>query len=344
VIFLDKIKVGIAGASGIVGERFASLLAEHPWFELCRVSSSEQGIGQNYLDYCKWHLCEKPTGLEHLVLEKTSSGTFDDVQIVFSALPADAAKILEPELARRGKIVISNTSVHRLEPSVPILVPEANAEHLAALEKQDWPGFIITGPNCSAAGLVLALKPLQKFGIKKVRVCTLQALSGAGYNGVSSVNIQGDVIPYISNEEGKIIVECKKILGSFSNNFVPACFEVETSCNRVATLEGHLEAVFLTFENEVSLEEINNSLKSFKGIAGLPNTPNQLIKITEEEDRPRPRIDNNNGNGFTVTIGRLRHGSDKKSVQFILLVNNLVRGAAGNGILIAELLRKEWFV
>jgi len=340
---MDKIKVGIAGASGIVGERFASLLAEHPWFELCRVSSSERGIGQNYLDYCKWKLCEKPK-LENLTLEKTRADTFKDVKIVFSALPPDAAKVLEPELARQGKIVISNASVHRLEPDVPILVPEANAGHLAVLEKQGRQGFIVTGPNCSAAGLVIALKPLQKFGIRKARVCTLQALSGAGYSGVSSIDIQGDVIPWISEEEEKIIVECKKILGEYSDGFVPAGFEVEVSCNRVATLEGHLESVFLTFENEVSLKEIKNSLTSFTGIAGLPSNPSSLINLSEKSDRPRPRLDNKNGEGFAVTIGRLRHGSDKKSIQFTLLVNNLVRGAAGNGVLIAELLKKGGFV
>ena len=346
-----KIPVAILGATGAVGQRFVSLLAEHPWFELVGLCASSRSAGKKYSKLGKWILDEEmPAVTEQRVIECSVSEVKETgAKVVFSALPADVAG-LEREFAK-DFAVCSNVSVNRMQPDVPLVIPEVNPDHLGIIpyqrEKNCWNGFIVTNPNCSTIGLTLPLKPLQEFGLKTVTVTTMQALSGAGYPGVPSVAIIDNVLPFIEGEENKIQTEPLKLLGSLENDkFKYADFKISASCNRVAVKDGHLESVFVCLENRTELEEIKNTFKNFKSVPQelkLPSAPERPIILRDEEDRPQPKKDRNAGRGMAVSVGRVRK-DDLYDVKFSVLSHNTIRGAAGASVLNAELLKVKGYI
>ncbi|MBM4466238.1 MAG: aspartate-semialdehyde dehydrogenase [Chloroflexi bacterium] len=348
---MDKIKVGILGATGMVGQRFVQLLADHPWFEISALAASERSVGMPYGEACHWVIAEEmPTTVKEIVLQ----GCKPDLscRLVFSALPAEVAGPVEEEFATAGYAVSSNASSYRLAPDVPLLVPEVNPDHLALIEIQQrrrgWKGFIVTNPNCSTAQLVLALKPLwDRFGITALSVVTLQALSGAGYPGVPSLDILDNVIPYIAGEEGKVEREPLKLLGQLEGEAIrEAEIAISAQCHRVATREGHLEAVSVKLGQEAGYQEVVEALRGFRGPLqglGLPSAPEHPIVVREEVDRPQPRLDRDEGKGMSVVVGRVRE-CPVLDYKFILLGHNTIRGAAGAAILNAELLASQGYL
>ena len=351
---MRKLSVAVMGATGVVGQRICSMLADHPWFEVSTLTG-RTSAGKRYGEVVNWLL---PTGVpESLVNIRVEPTEPERVEadLVLSALPSAAAREIEPRFAEEGFPVVSNASAHRMEADVPLVVPEVNPEHVELIEAQrkgrGWEGFIATDPNCSTINLVLALKPLHDLlTIKKVIVTTMQAVSGAGYPGVPSLSIIDNVIPYIEREEEKMQRETLKILGRLEGEKVKeASFSVAASCNRVPTLDGHLETVYLEAEEEVDLEEVREALRGFRGLPqelGLPTAPENPIILREERDRPQTRLDRMAGSvpGMSVTVGRLRPGIDERSLQFVLLGHNTIRGAAGCAILLAELLRAQGWI
>lgn len=352
-----KRRVAVLGATGIVGQRFVQLLAEHPWFDLELLMASERSAGKRYAEAVHWVL-EKPMPriayelqLHPIDIEMLSK---EKIDIVFTALPADVARDLEPQIARKGIVVVSNASSMRLEPDIPLLNPEVNADHVEVIETQKkvrgWSGAIAKVPNCTTAILTLTLKPLvDEFGIRRVVVSTMQALSGAGLTGVPSMFILDNLIPYIEGEEEKVENESKKILGSiksgaieFNNNV-----EVTASCHRVMVLDGHTEAVFVELNRKASIDEVAKALEEFKGnkIRGLdlPTAPSKPVVVRKEIDRPQPRLDRMEGNGMSVVVGRIREDKVLNGVKYVVVGNNTIRGAAGNGVLIAELLVRKGY-
>lgn len=349
---MRKINAGVLGATGMVGQRIIDMLIKHPWFNLELVSASERSVGKKYIEATNWVLSSDPPEelSEYTVIEQNPK-LFEKegaVKIVFSALPSNVAKKAEAEFAKAGFAVSSNASAYRMDDDVPLLIPEVNSDHIKLInfqrEKRGWDGLIITDPNCSTIVLSLALKPLDDtFGLKSVFVTTMQALSGAGLDGVSAMAIYDNIIPFIAGEEDKIEKETKKILGSMSENKItPARFTVFASCHRVLTLEGHLESVFAIFENDASIEEAKKILKSFRGIPqkyNFPTAPKQPIIVREEPNRPQPRIDRDAELGMSISVGRLRcDPENSKILRFIVLGHNTIRGAAGATLLNAELL------
>lgn len=341
-----RLKAAVLGATGMVGVRFISLLAEHPWFKLEEVAASERSRGQRLSQAVRWL---PPEGLPEEILDlevKSPSPRELDVDMVFSALPSEVAGGIEENFAREGFAVFSNASSHRMDEDVPVLNPEVNADHAILVEEQrrrrGWEGFIITNPNCTAAVLTLSLKPiLDEFGIRRVLVSTMQALSGAGYPGVASLDIIDNVIPFIRGEEEKVERETLKMMGT---PFKPAGFKVSASCHRVPTLDGHLEAVFVETEREAEPSEVAEALKSFEGEPqrlGLPTAPKPPIIVRGEEDRPQPRLDRMAGRGMAVVVGRIRRDNALKGVKYVVLGHNTIRGAAGCSILNAELLASK---
>jgi len=345
---MQKRTVGILGATGMVGQRFVQLLADHPWFEITALAASEASAGRLYEEACYWRLStDMPKRVREMVVQSCAPDL--PCEIVFSALPALAANKVEEEFAAAGYAVFSNASSHRMDPDVPILIPEVNPDHLGVLsmqqENRGWnQGFIITNPNCTTAILTLALKPLcDRFGVRQVLVTSMQALSGAGYPGVSSMDIVDNVIPYIAREEEKVSSEPLKILGDWdaqSRRLRPAKFSISASCNRVATLDGHLEAVSVSLEQKATLEEIIVAFQEFTALPqqlSCPTAPVPPIIVREEEDRPQPRLDRNAGGGMAVVVGRVRR-CEVLDVKFTLLGHNTIRGAAGASVLNAELM------
>ncbi|MFC1883801.1 aspartate-semialdehyde dehydrogenase [Thermodesulfobacteriota bacterium] len=344
---MKKVKVGVLGATGSVGQRFVQLLAEHPWFELAAIVASERSAGKPYREACDWYLsADIPQDIGEMIVQPIYTGL--DCQMVFSALPGAVAKKIEEEFASKGFGVMSNVSVHRYDEDVPLVTSEVNPDHLDILsfqqKRRGWSkGFIVTNSNCSAMPLVITLSPLHKeFGIKSVIVQTMQALSGAGYNGVSSLAALDNVIPFIRTEEEKMPVESKKMLGSYvDGKIVPAEFDLSAHCNRVATLNGHMETVSVAFEDPPSdKEEIIDLWRRWNPIPqqlNLPSAPQPPIVIRTEPDRPQTRLDRNNGNGMAVTVGRLRK-CEVLDFKYVLLSHNTIRGAAGASVLNAELM------
>lgn len=343
-----RIPVAILGATGMVGQRFVELLQGHPWFELVALAASEQHRGRPYGEVTRWRLLdsEMPTGAALLPVVSCRPQALPDVKIVFSALPAEVAGAIEAEFAHAGVAVFSNAKNYRMEADVPLLVPEVNAEHAAAIVQQrkmrGWSGCIVTNANCCATPLVMALKPLQTaFGLRKVMVTTLQAISGAGYPGVPSFDILDNAIPYIGGEEEKLECETQKMLGSWEQGqgFTAAPIAVSAHCNRVATREGHLECVSVELVHDASPQEL---LAAWEGCVPepqqlkLPSAPERALLYRDEPDRPQTLRDRNAGHGMTVTIGRLRR-CPILSYKFVLLGHNTIRGAAGGSILNAEL-------
>ncbi|MCS7111320.1 MAG: aspartate-semialdehyde dehydrogenase [Ignisphaera sp.] len=347
-------RVAVLGATGIVGQRLVSLLGNHPWFELTAVAASEKSVGKKYCEVVRW-VIERPMPAKAGDLELlpiSSDIAREKIDIVFTALPAEIAKDIEIELARQGVIVVSNASPMRLEPDIPLINPEVNADHIEAIEYQrkirGWSGAIVKVPNCTTAILTLSLKPiLDDFGIKKVIVSTMQALSGAGLTGVPSMFILDNLIPFIEGEEEKVENESRKILGRLKTDGIAlnTSFVASASCHRVMVLEGHTEAVFVETERDVVIEDLIRIMEEFrsnkiKGL-GLPTAPEKPIVVRREIDRPQPRFDRMEGEGMSVVVGRLRKDYALSGVKYVVLGHNTLRGAAGTGVLIAELMVKK---
>jgi aspartate-semialdehyde dehydrogenase len=338
----------VLGATGIVGQRFLELLADHPWFQVTAVAGSERRQGQRYRDTIPWRLPSAPPE-EVLDLRVLPPDAEFDVPLLFSALPASVAERVEPLLAGRGHVVCSNASSHRMAADVPLLIPEVNPDHLGLLEKQrrerGWSGLLLTNPNCSTIQLALALKPLaDSFGLRRVQVTTLQALSGAGYPGVASYDLVDNAIPYIGEEEEKIERETVKILGQYQERGIrPGDLLVSAQCTRVPVREGHLACVSVELGETargVSPEDVQQSWSTFVALPqrlGLPTAPAAPILVRPEADRPQPLLDRDAGGGMSVVVGRLRE-CPILDFRFVVLGHNTIRGAAGASILNAELL------
>jgi aspartate-semialdehyde dehydrogenase len=341
-----KIPVGILGATGAVGQRFVQLLADHPWFEVAEVAASDRSAGKAYAEACTWRLPDAPPAAVARLVVTNTDADFRS-RLLFSGLDSSVAGEAEAALAGRGYAVISNSRNHRMDADVPLLIPEVNADHVDALavqRRRTGGGYIVTNPNCSVMGLAIALAPLHKaFGIDSVAVVTLQALSGAGYPGVASMDIADNVIPYIGGgEEEKIEAEPQKILGTFRQGaFVPAPFPITASVHRVAVSDGHTMAVMVRLGRRASPDEVSRAMAEFRGEPQereLPLAPRRPIHVLTAPDRPQPRLDRDREKAMAVTVGRIR--PDRLfDVKFEALVHNTVRGAAGAAILNAELLK-----
>jgi aspartate-semialdehyde dehydrogenase len=343
-----RIPVVVLAATGSVGQRFVQLLDGHPWFEVIGLTGSDRSIGKPYGEACHWILPEPmPSWAAGMTVLPTEPGAAP-ARIAFSALPADLARDLEPQFARAGLAVCSNASAFRNEPDVPILLPEVNAEHAAIVGHQrkvrGWSGCIVTNPNCTSTGLTVALKALQDaFGLKRALVVSMQALSGAGYPGVASLDILDNVIPNINGEEQKVEWEPRKMLGAVTADaFVPAEVVISAHTNRVAVSDGHMVCASVELGRAAGVEEAAEALRRYRGPEAsrdLPSAPQPVILLREEWDRPQPRLDRATGKGMTSVVGRLR-ADPIFHLKFVVLSHNTVRGAAGGSIYNAELLVK----
>ncbi|MCL2687858.1 MAG: aspartate-semialdehyde dehydrogenase [Methanobrevibacter sp.] len=345
------VNVGILGATGMVGQRFIQLLDKHPDFEITALAASSRSAGKKYEDATTWYLDEAmPDSVKSIIVSETDpSAVSNDVDIFFSSLPSDSAGIVEPKFAEKF-VVASNASAMRMEKDVPLVVPEVNPEFLDIIDVQQknrgWEGFIVTNPNCCAIPLSLTLKPIcNKYDINRVYVSTMQAVSGAGYNGVPSMAIVDNLIPYIAEEEEKLEEEALHLLGTLDGlDVIPAKFGLTTSCHRVGIVDGHTEAVFVELDQNVAVDDIKKDMANFKAIPqelDLYSAPKSPIIVKEEDNRPQPRMDRNNDNGMAVTVGRVRKDpAFENSFKYVLLGHNTVRGAAGASILNAELINK----
>jgi len=347
-------KVAILAATGAVGQRFVQLLEGHPWFEIEVLAASERSAGKKYRDACNWTLeSEMPPEIGEMTVVNTNLQSMEkagDVNFVFSALPGDLAGPVEEEFAVKYP-VLSKASAHRLEEDIPLLIPEVNPDHLALIpiqrRKRNWGGFVSTDPNCSTVQLAISLKPLMAFGLRKALVSTMQALSGAGYPGVASLDIIDNVVPYIPKEEEKLELETKKILGIFDGTKVQnAGIALSASCNRVNVKDGHLETVFVELEEKPSVEEVEKAFEEFRGEPQrlkLPSAPEKPIVVRKETNRPQPRYDRNAGNGMSIVVGRIR-SDPVMTIKYLCLGHNTIRGAAGAGILSAELMAAKGYL
>lgn len=351
---MSKISVAVLAATGMVGQRYVNMLSNHPFFEITSVTGSESA-GKKYRDAVKAR-SQFPVSKEvgDLVVKPTQPDAVD-ADFVFSALPTEAAATSEPDFAKSGFNLITDASPHRMDPDVPLIIPEVNAEHLDLIEWQrhnrNWTGFIVATPNCTAVGLALVLKPLDDFlKLKRVVVSTMQAVSGAGYPGVPSLDIIDNVIPYIKDEEEKVETEPVKMLGKLRGNEIrKADFMISAMCHRVATTDGHLESAYIETERKVELDEVEKVLSGFRGPPQrlrLPTAPSHPIVVDDRPDRPQVKHDRYAGSvpGMSVVVGRLRKGFDDRSIRLTFLSHNTIRGAAGSTILAAELLRSKGFI
>ena len=337
--------MGILGATGMVGQRFIQLLADHPQFEITALAASDRSQGKRYDEACAWRLLgEGPPGIKSMSVQAPRPPL--DCDLVFSSLPGDIAREAEGSFARAGYPVISNSSAYRMDEDVPLLIPEVNHEHLGLLERQraqnSSGGYIVTNPNCSTIMLALALAPLQiAFGVESVVATTMQALSGAGYPGVASLDILDNVLPFIGGEEEKIESETTKILGRFdSGRIESATIAVSAQCHRVNVADGHMAAVRVNLKRKTSPQELHETLAAFSSLPqelGLYSAPQSPIVVRNESDRPQPKLDRDAGKGMSITIGRL-FPDTVLDYRFVVLSHNTIRGAAGAAILNAELL------
>jgi len=344
----NKYPIGILGATGMVGQRYIQLLENHPWFEVTWLAASDRSSGKTYGEAAKWRL---DTPLPDRIAEMAVSPAdpAGAPRIIFASVDAAFARELEPKFADAGCAVLSNSSAFRMAPNVPLVIPEVNADHLHLIEEQgsrkQSGGYMVTNPNCSTIGLVMALKPLEeRFGIEQIFVSTMQAVSGAGYPGVASMDILDNVVPYIGSEEEKMEAETLKLLGRLEgHSVVPLAAKVSAHCNRVAVEDGHTESVSIKLGKKmgraVTQDDILAAWAEFNPLAGqgLPMAPNQPVEWAPQSDRPQPRLDRNRGRGMAVTVGRLRP-CNVLDWKFTVLSHNTIRGAAGAAILNAELL------
>jgi len=343
----NKRKVAILGATGAVGQRYIQLLQGHPWFKIEVLAASERSAGKKYKDACNWLMeSNLPKEIAEMLVVNADVASVEkagDVDLVFSSMPGDLAGPVEAEFAAFYP-VFSKASAHRMEKDVPLIIPEINPDHAELIKVQQqlrgWKGFISTDPNCSTIQMAITLKPLMQFGLRQVIVTTMQALSGAGYPGVASLDIIDNVVPFISGEEDKMETEALKILGTFNRGVIQnADFKLSSSCNRVNVKDGHLESIFVKLEEDPSIEQIVAAFEDFKGapqLLKLPSAPENPIVVRYEKNRPQPRYDRDTGCGMSVVVGRIRK-DPIMTFKYMCLGHNTVRGAAGGGILSAEL-------
>ena len=337
------IKVGVLGATGAVGQRFVQLLAKHPWFDLVTLTASERSAGKKYGDVVNWKLdAPFPEKVRNLAVSPTTVKGAKGVDLVFSALPAEIAGKVEDDFSRAGVAVCSNARSHRMEPDIPLVIPEVNGDHLALIDVQrdkGRDGFIVTNPNCSTIMLCVALEPLRSTSFTDVRVATMQAISGAGFSGVAAMDIYDNIVPYIGDEEEKMESETLKIMGTLEGGEVKdAPLRVSASCNRVPVIDGHTLAVWADVKD--GIPEVKQAFRSYKApFSGLPTQPERSIELFEQPNRPQPRLDRMRGGGMTVSVGRVRPG-----LRFIALGHNTIRGAAGASVLNAELIRTRKYL
>lgn len=345
---MGKIPVAILGATGMVGQKFVELLSDHPWFEIAALAASERSAGKKYGEAMRWSM-SSPLAPKIAAMPVLPCSPNLPCRIAFSGLDSSVAGEVEEQFAAANYIVISNSRNHRMNRDVPLLVPEVNSDHLALIKQQGYGhGAIITNPNCSVIGITMALKPLaQSWGVDAVNVVTMQALSGAGYPGVASIDILDNVIPFISGEEAKIESEPLKIMGSFSNaGITPYSMRLSAHCNRVAVADGHLACVSVKLKQKAHANDIIAAWQNFAGepqSLGLPMAPQQPIVYLDNERYPQPKLHRNLGKGMAVAVGRLRECA-LMDWKFVVLSHNTVRGAAGCAVLNAELLVKKGYL
>jgi aspartate-semialdehyde dehydrogenase len=346
-----KIPVGILGATGVVGQRFIQMLEHHPWFEVAWLAASDRSEGRLYSDAARWRL-KTPIPSAAAGMAVSPATPEGAPKIIFAALDASIAAELEPRFAEAGCAVVSNSSALRMQEDVPLVIPEVNGAHIKLIDVQSWRkksgGYVVTNPNCSAIGLVLALAPLhQQFGLENVMAVTMQAVSGAGYPGVPSLDILGNVIPYIRNEEEKMEEETKKLLGQLNGSkVIPGAFSMSAQCNRVAVEDGHTESIFIRLKKKAKAQEIIAAWSNYRSEPQelkLPSAPERPVVYLEGLDRPQPRFDVDLGAGMTTAVGRLRP-CGVLDWKFTVLSHNTIRGAAGAAVLNAELLKAKGYL
>lgn len=347
----SPIDVGVLGGTGMVGQHFVRFLEGHPWFRLAWIGASERSAGKPYREATAWRLDgEMPSAVRDITVSAASPGD-GAPRLVFSAMDAGVATEIEQAFAAAGHVVVSNSRNHRMEPDVPLLIPEINPEHLKIIPYQErhrgWRGMIVTNPNCSTIVLSMALAPLRQFGIERVFASTMQAISGAGYPGVASMDINANVIPYIGGEEEKVQQETQKILGEFVAAPQPAIHPLNTrvsaSCHRVPVVDGHTIAASVELREKPPLYEILAAMNAFAGVPQqrqLPSAPKRPLITMQENDRPQPRRDATRENGMAVFVGRVRP-CQVLDYKFVALAHNTIRGAAGAAVLNAELMLTE---
>ena len=343
----ERTPVAILGATGAVGQTFIRLLADHPWFRVAEVAASERSAGKRYADATHWIDGTMPPDVAPLSVKLCDPAQISS-QVVFSALDAVAAGDLEPAFARTGCIVLSNAKNFRMEADVPLVIPEVNAAHLALIAVQraarGWPGAIVTNANCAATAAALAMAPLhERFGLKSVFMATMQAVSGAGYPGVPSLDILGNAIPHIGGEEPKLETEMQKMLGRFNGRTIDSArFVVSAHANRVAVENGHTVCLSMGFDKKPTVDQAIAAIRSWRGdngVRGLPSAPDPALRYRDEPDRPQPRRDAGEGRGMTVSVGRIRE-DPILDLRMVAMGHNTIRGAAGGSILNAEVLAK----
>jgi aspartate-semialdehyde dehydrogenase len=342
------VRVGILGATGAVGQRFIQLLEDHPTFELGVMTASDASAGNSYREAAKWRLDTPiPTEVAEMEVKRTTPEDVpDDIDLLFSSLPSAVGESVEPEFVEAGYVVSSNSSNGRLDEDVPLVIPEVNPDHLGLLEVQrderGWDGALLKNPNCSTITMVPPLAALDQFGLERVHVATLQAVSGAGYSGVTSMEIIDNVLPHIGGEEEKMETESRKLLGEFDGAEVQwHDAAVSASCNRVPSIDGHLENVWADLVESPSPETVAEAMESYPGL-DLHSAPDQLIHVFEEPDRPQPRLDRMRGRGQQISVGGIQQTD--VGTQFNTLAHNTIRGAAGASLLNGELLVEEGWV
>lgn len=352
---MKKLEVGILGATGMVGQRFVSLLEHHPWFEVAWLGASDKSAGKNYAEACNWRLRDPmPESARSLpVFECKPDGHAGEIpQLVFASLDSRVAGEVEKAFAQAGHVVVSNSSNHRMDADVPLLIPEVNPDHLALVRTQrrerKWKGMIVTNPNCTTVGLAMSLAPLDRaFGLDKVMMTSMQAVSGAGYPGVPTLDIMGNVIPYIGGEEEKVERETQKLLGKLSGGRVhPGEFAVSAQCNRVFVEDGHTESISVSLKSKATVEDLVKVWRAFRALPQereLPSAPKHPIVVRDERDRPQPKFDLATENGMATVIGRVRH-CPVLQFKYTALSHNTIRGAAGAALLNAELMKAEGYL
>jgi aspartate-semialdehyde dehydrogenase len=348
---MKKIEVGILGATGMVGQRFVSLLEHHPWFEAKWLAASEKSAGKTYGAACNWRLRDPlPQSARDIPVHECKPGGAP--QLIFSSLDSKVAGEVEKEFALAGHVVVSNSSNFRMEQDVPLLIPDVNPDHLALVRTQrkqrNWKGMIVTNPNCTTVGLVMSLAPLEKaFGLDKVLMTSMQAVSGAGYPGVPTLDILGNVVPYIGGEEEKVERETRKLLGKLTDGRIKmGDFMVSAHCNRVMVEDGHTETISISLRAKATIADIIEAWHAYRSLPqerNLPSAPKRPIIMREERDRPQPKFDLNTEHGMATVVGRLRE-CPVLQFKYIALSHNTIRGAAGAALLNAELMKSEGYL